>query len=56
MRDILYKIGLIETFCFTATNGKDWWFIGDDLLLYMHRWSPGGYKIISSNLMNKYPK
>jgi len=54
--NILYKMGLIETFCFATTDDKNWWFIGNDLLLHMHGWSPAGYKIISSNLMglNKY--
>ena len=56
MRDIFYRMGLIETFCFMSTNDKNWWFMEDDMLLHMHGLSPKGYKIISSNLMgtNKY--
>ena len=34
MRDKLYAMGLIETFCFTYTTGKDWWFIKDNNLFY----------------------
>jgi len=55
-RDILYAMGLVETFCFITTKNKDWWYVQDDLLLHMHGLSPKGYKIISSNLMgpNRY--
>jgi len=39
MRDKLYSMGLIETFCFIHTVGKDWWFIKGDALIY----SDGSY-------------
>lgn len=34
MRDKLYAMGLIETFCFIYTNDKDWWFIEGNMLIY----------------------
>ena len=56
MRDKLYAMGLIETFCFIYTTGKDWWFVEDDMLLHMHGLSPKKYKIVTSNFVgsNKY--
>jgi len=32
MRDKHYAMGLIETFCFINTVGKDWWHFEDDVL------------------------
>lgn len=32
-RDILYKIGLLETMCFQLTTNKGWWTVMNDVLL-----------------------
>lgn len=34
MRNKLYAMGLIETFCFINTIGEDWWHFKDDILIY----------------------
>ncbi len=41
LHDILFKMGLMETLCFTVTMGGDWWFIENDTLFYSH-WNSTG--------------
>jgi len=35
MKDILYKMGLIETLCFTLTTEKDLWVAKNDMLFHI---------------------
>lgn len=53
MKDILYKMGLVETLCFTSTNSEDWWFTDDtiNMLLHVHGSFSERCKIVSANLM-----
>lgn len=53
MIETLYKMGLIETLCFTATNSEDWWFTDDtiNMLLHVHGSFSERCKIVSANLM-----
>jgi len=51
MREILYKMGLIETLCFTSTNIEDWWFVENDMLFHTCNLFSERCKIVSANLM-----
>jgi len=41
LRNTLFKMGQLETLCFTLTMSGDWWFIQNDVLIYSH-WTETG--------------